>query len=176
MNIRKVLTLGVVVLAVVLFLRISPGDAVLAEPQEVGAEAPAKKASSALVGRMGGVTMLEFQTDRALQEIRVVVNEKIAGSKKFAVADNKTKLRLAAVVSEQRKSVSVFIDAENSSTEIIAAYPPIRDARDMSPKESIGPVKDVKLAESGWIEVYRLSASRYEGKDLATFELKVEIR
>lgn len=147
-----------------------------ANPPELDGLSTPQKTSPAIVGRIHGVTMLEFKSDRAIREIRVLENEKIARTLKVAVADNQTNLKLAAVVSEQRKSVSVFIDTVNYSTEIIAAYPPLRDARDASPKESINPVKDLKLAESEWIEVYRLSAARHEGKDVLNFDLKIEVR
>ena len=175
MNIRQVLTLAGVILAAVLCLWGASKEAALAEPPEpYGLSAPEKN-SPALVGRVHGVTMLEFTADRAIQEIRVVVNKEITGSMRAAGRDTQTNLKIATVVSEQRKSVSVFIDAP-FRTEIIAAYPPLRDARDGPPEESIGPVKDAKLAESEWIEVYRLSANRYEGKDVVNFELKIEIR
>lgn len=176
MNIRQLPLLGGVVLAVVLSLWVSPKDTVLAKPPQLDVLNPHQTVSPALVGRMHGVTMLEFIADRAIREIRVVENERIAGSLNVAVADNQTKLKLAAVVSEQRKSISVFIDTGNYSREIITAYSPLQDARDAPPKESIGPVKDLKLAESEWTEVYRLSATRYAGKDVVNFELKIEIR
>ena len=99
MNIRQVLIQGGVVLAALLCLRVAPEDAVPAEPPELHGLRPPQKISPALVGRMHGVTMLEFQTDRALQEIRVVVNEQIAGSLRVPVDDNQTNLKLATVVS-----------------------------------------------------------------------------
>jgi hypothetical protein len=178
MKTRGVMSLAVAALASVLLLRLAPGDVVWAAAPEVEAASPGpvQQTSTALVGRMYGVTMLKFRTDRALDEIRVVVDGETVGSLSVAAEDNQTTLKLASVVSGRRKSVSIFLDTINYSAEFTAAYMPMRDARDTMPQEYYGPGNDVKLADSGWVEVYRLSTLRHVGAEVTRFELKVEVR
>lgn len=143
---------------------------------EVTNSGTAQQPPSALVARMFGVTMLEFRTDHPLHEVRVTVNGTVLGSLSISAVDNQTTLKLAAVVSQRQGSATIYLDTVNYASDFTTAYPPMQDARDGLPTEYDGPGKDVKIPESGWLEVYRLFASRFKGAEATQYELKVEIR
>jgi hypothetical protein len=136
----------------------------------------AQRPPSALIAQMHGVTMLEFRTDRPFREARVVVNGKVVGSQTIPVSDPKTTLKLAAVVSERQKSVTVYLDAQTYGTDVTAIYPRMLDARDEKPQEHYHTEKNIELFETGWIEIYKFSTKRFKGKVMTTYELKVEIQ
>jgi hypothetical protein len=125
---------------------------------------------------MHAVTMLQFETDRSLHEVRILTNGNVLGSLTLPLEDNQTILKLAAAISEGQKRVTVYLDTIGHSTDLTDDYPPVMDARDTPPREHHAPDRKIQLPESGWLELYRVSAERFRGADTVHYELKVEIR
>lgn len=178
MNTRFLLCLGALILASVSVFWVRLVAQLPAAYPEIDAanSRPAQPSRSAVVARMFAVTMLEFETDRPLQEVRVIKNENVLGSLKILDGDNQNTLKLAVAVSERQKNATVYVETPNYSADFTSYYPPIKDARDERPREYTKPEKNIKLPKSGWIEVYGVSTKRFLGADCTDYQLKIEIR
>ena len=177
MNIRRTgrITTSVLI-AVAFFWSASGGEVMVVSEQATPNPGASQQSPSALVGRMHGVTMLEFRTDRPLREARVMSNGKLVGSLTLPADDNQTTLKLASAVSQRQRSITVYLDTGNYAGDFTASYPPLQNSIDTSPSEYYWPLKDLKLPGLVWVEVYRITAMRFRGAEGTSYELKVEVR
>lgn len=130
--------------------------------------------TSAFVAKVYCVTVLEFNTDRPVQEARLLVDGKVLRSDTLSENTHKG-LKVAAVVSRPEKRATIYLDTPQYRTHLQGPYQPSMDARVGRPKEYYGPGKDLRMSGADWTEIYRYTESLL-GAAAAHYELKLEIR
>jgi hypothetical protein len=129
----------------------------------------------ALVMRVNRVQVLAFNTDKPVQEARLIINGKQVGSEAWQA--DATGFKLAVITSPSRigrrgteQEVQVHVEVSNMGSYMTGPYREIREDN-LARSEHFGPGTNVVL--NGWTEVYSLAHAI--GTNVL-YDLRVEIR
>ncbi|MFA5203750.1 MAG: hypothetical protein WC708_05025 [Lentisphaeria bacterium] len=120
-----------------------------------------------VVQQINSVTVLNFQTDKPITEMRLTMNGKQVDA--TTVRTTETGLWLVIVPMNERMEVQIKAGTENHL--LTAKWPMLLDAMTREQK-SYGPCKTLTLDK--WIEVFTINRITLEGKSRGS--LKLEIR
>ncbi|QDT44908.1 hypothetical protein Pan241w_50240 [Gimesia alba] len=120
-----------------------------------------------IVAKINTVTVLKFETDKPISELRFFFNGKQI--QRELVKTDKTGLYLAVVPLNHRIDLHAKVGGKNN---LFTAKLPLLLRSDVIEQESYGPGKKLKLKD--WTEVYTISRSDFKGKNIGS--LKVEVK
>lgn len=119
-----------------------------------------------IVARINTVTVLKFETDKPVSELRFFFNGKQITRE--PVKTDKTGLYLAVVPLFDRIDIHANVGGKNN---LFTAKLPTVFRSDVEIRKSYGPGKDLKLKD--WTEVFAISRTDFAGKDLGSLKLEV---
>jgi hypothetical protein len=138
------------------------------EPLPVNEAAPERLNTESLLARVNRVTVLRFETDMPVQEVRVVVNGKTVGSESFVGARN----GIDFAIVKMGKNITIEMEVPNVGGRFLTAEYSQQLRAEVSETEYFGPGKRLRLA--GWTRVYGITQAERDGRRL--YSLSVEVR